>query len=132
MVKGCVFRFKKRSMMNKVLNILLPTNENEWNNELKKTEKKIENKLKEKYERLYQNKSNNYFLELVEIFSIRSILFEFKNYHDQYPALYFRKLCLLFFRLNFYQYRIKIIYKIIMKNYVMYTTINLKKKEGFN
>lgn len=102
LVKKYVFHFKKRSMMNKVMNILLPTNETEIMNEVKKKEKKIENKVKEKYERLYLQKSGNYFLELVEIFSIRSILFEFKNYHDNYPALYFRKFCLLVFRLRFY------------------------------
>lgn len=84
------------------MNILLPTNEAEIINEIKKTEKKIENKVKNKYERLYMHGPGNYFLELVEIFSIRSILFEFKNYHDNYPGLYFRKFCLLVFRLRYY------------------------------
>ena len=52
---------------------------------------KLENKTVKKYEDLYRKPVNNNSLILVEVLSIKSIMFEFSNYTDNYPFLFVRK-----------------------------------------
>lgn len=87
-------------MMKKFLQILLPNTNQEdiVLNEKKKNEKKWENKFQANYEKLIKTKTNNYFLELIETMSIRSIYFEYLNYEDNHSFLKIRKILIMLYR----------------------------------
>lgn len=85
--------------------------------ELKLKKKKFQYFLKnniidfEKIQKLYFNTKNEntkiekqpyYFLEVVEVFSLNSILREFRAYYDFYPLLALRKFLFLIFKFSFF------------------------------
>lgn len=100
-IKLLFVHFRKRFFKKKILNLFDYEKELESNEIIE--EKKSE-KLIKKYEDKYNKTIVNNHLMLIEVFSIKSIIFEFHNYIDTYPCLNFRKNILLLFRylhLNF-------------------------------
>jgi len=69
---------------------------------IKKQELTIENETSKKYEELFKNVLNNNPLILVEVLSIKSIIFEFHNYHDNFPCLLIRRYSILIVRSSYF------------------------------
>lgn len=58
-------------------------------------EEKFESETREKYEEMRRKPLNNNPLILVEVLSIKSIIFEFRNFFDKFPCLRLRRYSLL-------------------------------------
>ena len=61
----------------------------------KKQETKFEIETVKRYEDLMKKRVDNNPLILVEVLSIKSIVFEFHNYHDRFPLLMLRRYLIL-------------------------------------
>ena len=95
-------RHKKKWLYKKVAFLIGDKKSGRNKANVKKKEIKIESKTLKRYEILSKKLINNDFLILVEVLSIKSILFEFKNYRDQYPFLFFRKNLVLIVRFYYF------------------------------
>ena len=69
--------------------------ESEADTVINNLQQKLHNKVVEKYHNQYSNENDSFSLELVQLFSFRSIITEYQNYADVHAFLLFRKRVLL-------------------------------------